>query len=213
MLNHLIRVKQSAELLHRKLANLIAGGVLKYVKIVKGMQLVQLTMLANETATNLQHPQEYGFTSKAKAGASALALFKGGNRDNGLVVTIYDRRYLPANLSDGDSCQYDAAGNRIWLKGSAGISITDALGNSIVMSAAGIAITANNTTPVTFNSPVIFNEGFTLNGGAGVGSGSIAVSGNVSDANGSMQEMRDTYNGHTHDAPGGTTDHPNQPMS
>lgn len=42
--------------------------------------------------------------------------------------------------------------------------------------------------------------------------GNIAAGGDVSDAAGSMQDMRDVYNGHTHPETGGTTTAPNQEM-
>jgi phage baseplate assembly protein V len=44
-------------------------------------------------------------------------------------------------------------------------------------------------------------------------SGDLEVAGNVSDANGSMQEMRDIYNGHTHTETGSTTAAPAQEMN
>lgn len=43
--------------------------------------------------------------------------------------------------------------------------------------------------------------------------GNLTVSGDVADAAGSMQEMRDTYNTHTHPETGTTTDAPSQQMS
>ena len=61
--------------------------------------------------------------------------------------------------------------------------------------AGGVAITPSNDEPVTIN-------------------GNLNVTGNVSDANGSMQEMRDTYNSHTHPGDsGGTTGATSQTMS
>ena len=43
--------------------------------------------------------------------------------------------------------------------------------------------------------------------------GDLYVSGNVSDSNGSMQEMRNIYNSHTHSYSDGTTSSPNSSMS
>ena len=43
--------------------------------------------------------------------------------------------------------------------------------------------------------------------------GNIVADGDVSDKKGSMQEMRDTYNDHTHAETGGTTKKPDQEMS
>lgn len=200
MMQHVMRVKQAAELLHRKISNLIAGGKVQYIKIVKGIQLSQLTLLSGETATDLQHPQEFGFTSKAKSGASGLALFKGGNRDNGIVVTIYDRRYFPADLSNGDSCQYDAEDNRVWLKGTAGILIQHGE-NTITLDADGITLKSAPGKNIILDGNVI-------------GMVNITAMGTVGDASGTMSEMRTVYNSHDHDDPqGGQTGLPNQLMS
>lgn len=229
-------IHQQLTLAHRKMGNFIARGVLKLIGM-DGSKIynVQGQFLAGETISDLQHPQEFGFASKAKNGAYLIAVFNGGNRDHGQIITIYDPRYTPQDLNDGDSCAYDESNNRVWLKNadgilikngnntitlnSSGITITDTNANTIVMNNAGIYVSAISNNPVTFDSPVIFNEGFTLNGSSvASGTGSINIGGNitsagqVADANGTMEEMRTTYNSHTHNAPGGTTNAPNQPM-
>ena len=66
-------------------------------------------------------------------------------------------------------------------------------GDSIVL-ARGNVIRVNAGVRVEVNAPLA------------TFSGSVAVAGNVSDANGSMQEMRDLYNGHGH--PDGTPPSP-----
>jgi phage baseplate assembly protein V len=43
--------------------------------------------------------------------------------------------------------------------------------------------------------------------------GDIVCTGDITDKDGSMGEMRSTYNGHDHTETGGTTHHPNQPMT
>lgn len=206
MLDHFIRVKQSAELLHRKLSNFLSSGVLRTLKIVKGMQLVQLSLMKDETATDLQHPQEYGFTSKAKTGALAVAMFKGGNRDNGIVAIIYDRRYLPDNLNDGDSCQYDAQGNRIWLKGTDGILIKSG-DNEIILNSTGITFNTGAGKPVIFNAPAQFTQTITAAGNI------QSTGGTVGDSNLTIEQIRTLYNEHIHSDPqGGNTGVPNPLM-
>lgn len=66
-------------------------------------------------------------------------------------------------------------------------------GDSIVL-ARGNVIRVNAGVKVEVNTPLA------------TFSGNVAVAGNVSDANGSMQEMRDLYNGHGH--PDGTPPSP-----
>ncbi|HEY9200774.1 MAG TPA: phage baseplate assembly protein V [Gammaproteobacteria bacterium] len=63
-------------------------------------------------------------------------------------------------------------------------------GDSIVLRR-GNNIELNATTQVTINSPVAHF------------SGNITADGDISDANGSMQDMRGTYNTHTHSNPEG----------
>lgn len=241
-------------LAHRKISNFVARGILKLISFQQGVYVIQGTFLAGEVVSDLQHPQEFGFASKANLGACIVAVFNGGNRDHGQAFIVYDPSVTPADLGNGDSCQYDASGNRVWLKGangilikngnntitlnSSGISITDATGNSVVMNTSGLTVSDDNGNnivmnasgitvntsgnPVTFNAPVIFNDGWTLNGGIGEGTGGssldidgdITAAGQVSDASGSMQEMRTTYNGHNHDDPnGGVTGAANQQMN
>lgn len=221
--------KQKLELVHRKMTNIIARGVLKLISQASdGTWLLQGTFMENEVISDFQHPQEYGFASKPNEGAYIVALFNGGNRDHGQAFIVYDPQYVPTDLGSGDSCIFDSSGNRVWLKNSggiliengtntitlnsSGISITDKNSNSIVMTSAGITV-ATSGTPVTFNAPVIFNDGWTLSGGTGAGSGSIAVTGQIADSVGSMAKMRGEYNAHTHSDPqGGTTGTPSDPM-
>jgi len=220
---------QQVKLMHRKMGNIIARGNLTLINMSgANINNTQGTFLDSETISDLQHPQEFGFASMPNAGAYIIALFNGGNRDHGQAIKIYDPSTNPTDLAPGNSCQYDASGNRVWLKAAdgiliknqnntitlnnSGINITDKNGNSIVMSASGITITSSSS--ITMASPVIFEQGWDMSGGDATGAGSISVDGNVSDGVSSMATMRSQYNGHTHSDPqGGSTGTPSTPMS
>jgi phage baseplate assembly protein V len=222
-------LKQQVSLMHRKMANIIARGNLTLINMSgANINNAQGTFLDSETISDLQHPQEFGFASMPKKGAYIIAIFNGGSRDHGQAIKVYDPSVNPTDLASGDSCQYDASGNRVWLKGengiliknqnntitlnNSGINITDKNGNSIVMSASGITVTSVSN--ITFASPVIFQEGWTMSGGDATGTGSLSLEGNIADGVGSMATMRTQYNGHIHSDPqGGDTGTPDPSMS
>lgn len=97
--------------------------------------------------------------------------------------------------------------------------------NAATITAPNVTITASTkitaTTPVLEVSGVVACSGIAAGGaspeaGKAKITGSLEATGSVQDANGTMQEMRDTYNGHTHPengTGGGTTSAPNQQMT
>lgn len=109
--------------LHRRIMLSIARGVVKVVDDSKGLQKVQITLLADEVADKLERVQQYGFTSKPKAGAEAVALFLGGNRDHGVVIAVDDRRYRLKGLADGEVALYTDTDSKIVLKNGGKIEV------------------------------------------------------------------------------------------
>lgn len=88
-------------------------GVLRAVKDTGPRQQVQVEMLKDEISDGVEHMQNYGFTSHPTGGDCAVA-FTGGNREQGIVLVIDDRRYrIP--LMSGEVAMYDDLGNKIEL--------------------------------------------------------------------------------------------------
>jgi phage baseplate assembly protein V len=80
----------------------------------KDPQRIQVGMLKNETLTDIEHWQEYGFASYPKTGtAEALIACIDGIRDNAHAVCVRDNEYRPDDLVEGDSCIYDSDGARV----------------------------------------------------------------------------------------------------
>lgn len=69
--------------------------------------------------------------------------------------------------------------------------------------------TRDRSTYIKLTAGTIFIKGNVVHEGNTTQTGNHSSTGNVSDANGSMQEMRGVYNGHNH----GTGPAPNQPMT
>jgi phage baseplate assembly protein V len=88
-------------------------GVLRAVNDAGPRQQVQVELLKDELRDNLEHMQNYGFTSHPLGGDCAVA-FNGGNREQGIVLVVDDRRYrIP--LEAGEVAIYDDLGNKIEL--------------------------------------------------------------------------------------------------
>lgn len=101
-----------SELLSRVMM-MFGRGVLRGVKDDGARQQVQVELLKGEVRDDVEHMQNYGFTSHATGGDCAVA-FLGGNREQGIVLVVDDRRYRLA-LQPGEVAIYDDLGNKIEL--------------------------------------------------------------------------------------------------
>lgn len=90
-------------------------GVVRIISDGGGLQLIQASLMANETRSNLERLQEYGFTSVPLPGAEAAVIFVGGNRDHGLVIAVDDRRYRLKPLEGGEVALYTDEGDYVKL--------------------------------------------------------------------------------------------------
>jgi len=97
----------------RKIMLMIGKCILMAVDNSGKVMKLQLSGLKNETITDIERYQEYGFESYPKKDCEVLAAFIDGNRDNGIVICVNDRRYRPTDLNEGDVCVYDYRGLRI----------------------------------------------------------------------------------------------------
>lgn len=92
---------------------MFSRGVLRSVNDSSGRQQVQVELLKDELRDSVEHMQNYGFTSHPTGGDVAFASV-GGNREQGIVLVVDDRRYrIP--LEAGEVAMYDDLGNKIEL--------------------------------------------------------------------------------------------------
>lgn len=88
-------------------------GVLRSVNDSNGRQQLQVELLKDELRDGVEHMQNYGFTSHPTGGDVAVA-FISGNREQGIVLVVDDRRYR-ISLEPGEVAIYDDQGNKIEL--------------------------------------------------------------------------------------------------
>ena len=79
-------------------------------------QGLQLKVLADETADDVEHFQNYGHTSVPPAGSEAIVLGIGGARAGLVAIAVEDKSVRPKDLEAGDNCLYHLEGHRIILR-------------------------------------------------------------------------------------------------
>lgn len=67
------------------------------------------------TRDHLHHALPYGFSSRPKAGAEAIAIAVNGDESKLLVISIADRRYTLA-LEEGEAALHDDQGQIIYIQ-------------------------------------------------------------------------------------------------
>lgn len=187
-------VRAAIRAINNRVMLMVARGVVSLVDDSSKMQTLQIGALRREIRDNVERFQNYGFTSKPHVGAEHVTLFWGGNRDHGLCIAVDDRRYRLLGLQNGEVAIYTDEGDKVHLKRNREIEVST------------LQLTINATEKVEINTAL-----FEVNAPLATFSGDAEAAGNVSDMNGSMQEMRDTYNEHTNPVNG--TQPPPQQMT
>lgn len=126
----------------RRVNLMVARGVLALVNDALKIQSVQVELLSGEVR-DMERFQNYGFSSNPFAGAEAVAVFVGGNRDHGLVLAIDDRRYRVKNLLTGEVAIYDDLGHSIKLTRT-GIVIAGGSHNITISGAPQVTVTGGD---------------------------------------------------------------------
>jgi phage baseplate assembly protein V len=235
--NELMRIiKRYTQPMANRIAMLIGRCVLLATNDAQGIQKINGQVLAGEILDDIERFQNYGMTSVAPDNSEGVILFPLGNREHGICVSIDNRQFRLKNLAKGEVAIYTDEGDKIHFKRG---NIIEVVGGSQVKVETAEAIveaenaTVNAATQADITAPIINLTGVVNVAGslnvAGAGgapttmnmtgnishTGDLATSGNVSDGTGSMQEIRDIYNTHTHNEnnnPGGPTNAPNESM-
>lgn len=112
----------------RRVMGVVGRAIVLAVDDAKKMQELQLLVDVGVKRSEVEHFQNYGFTSKPKAGAEAVVVNVGGNADHPIAIAVDDRRYRVKELEDGEVCVYDQSGTRILLKANGNVSIAPSNG-------------------------------------------------------------------------------------
>ena len=135
-------LKAMMEPIKRRIMMAVARAVVRGVTDSGGRQQLQIELMKGELRADVERMQDYGITSVPLPGADAGVVFVAGNREQGIILAVDDRRYRPTGLQPGEVCIYtNQANHRVLMKAGQEIHLT-AGASSIVMKPTGITITA-----------------------------------------------------------------------
>ena len=155
---------------------LILRGVLHAVSDESETQRLDVETHEGVVRSGVEVLHPYGLVSVPPAGALTVVLAVGGDQGDLVALPAASPSGRMGGLPAGAVGLADDAGNRVLI-------LPD--GKIEVQAAAEVVVTVSGT---VFR---VVPEGVFI-------TGNLTVSGQVVDANGSMQEMRDRYNGHSH---------------
>ncbi|MFA7399229.1 MAG: phage baseplate assembly protein V [Sideroxydans sp.] len=184
------QVKQIDERISRKLASIRQAfrGVVTLVKAAGSVQLVQLNGLSGERLQDVEHFQQFGFTSNPPAGSMAIVLPIGGKTAHGIVIATEHGTYRLKNLESGETAIYNQYGDHVLFKANRRMQIVSSIG-------------------VDIDSPEV-----TMSGNLNI-TGNIVADGDISDQGSkSMAAMREVFNLHTQPVSGGIAQAPSGSM-
>lgn len=136
--------------------NMVARFVLDAVNDSKKMQELKGTLLEGETKDELEHFQNYGFTSNPPKGSEGLAFGLNGNRDHTVIICVDSREFRKKGLAAGEVAVYSKFGSYIHFKSDGTIEIN---GNTKVKG------TLDTTKDITSAQDVITTQHNTSLGG------------------------------------------------
>lgn len=187
-----------------RIYNMIVRGTIKIVNDATKIQQMQNTLLAGEVKDGIECYQWYGFTSVPLPGMETAVVFCGGDRSNGIIVAVGDRKFRLKDLKGGEVALYTDEGDYLKLARNRKIQVStlhlevNAV-EDISYKTKTLNIEASNSVNIT--TPIVN------------ASKDIKAGGDVSDKTSTMQAMRNIYNGHNHTGDsGGKTSTPKQSM-
>ena len=102
--------------LRNRVYNIVSRAVLEAVNDSGNMQLIKISVLANENRGDIEYFQDYGFTSVPKAGAEAIILCPQGNREHMVAIKVGDRTFRLKGLAEGEVAMFTDEGDKIHFK-------------------------------------------------------------------------------------------------
>ena len=189
------RIKQAFNTVRQafrgKVARVQAGG---------GVQKIQVEGLDGETVQDLEHAENFGFTSNPPAGSDCVVVPLGGKTSHGIIVTTTNGAYRITGLSDGETAVYNADGAKIVLKKGRVIEIDcDKLN---IKAPSGVNITSAKvecSAVLTAQGQINGNGGMAVQGGSGTTfTGNVDMVGDLNTTGALTNNGKDVGSTHKH---------------
>lgn len=137
--------------LARKARLAVGLALIKRSYDAPGIQRLQLSLLKGEVREEVNRYQDYGFSSHARAGASAVAVAVGGSRNHLAILVADDARYRKRDLAEGEVAIYHWEGDYILFRNGREIEVV--AGARVRVTAPEVIIAAN--TRVQLETPTV----------------------------------------------------------
>lgn len=182
-------------------------GKITLVVSSEPVQRVQLSGLADETLQDLEHLQEFGFTSSPPEGTEAVVIPLGGNTSHGMIVATEHGSFRVKNLKPGETAIYSNEGAKIVIKQGriieADCDVFKVNCKSYQVSASdGAEFDTPNlsaTQQVTAAGQINGNGGMAVQGGSGVKvTGNVEMTGDLHTTGALTNNGKDVGSGHRH---------------
>jgi len=118
------------EPLMAKLRLMVGRCVISASRYKNGELLADIELVAGERRRNVEFLQQFGFSSRPKGNVEGVALFIGGSRDNGVVIST--RGECP-DLKEGEVRVHSPFGSSITLKNDGSIVSVPASGKKFIV--------------------------------------------------------------------------------
>ncbi|WP_082783602.1 phage baseplate assembly protein V [Snodgrassella sp. CFCC 13594] len=175
-------------------------GKLTLVNSGENVQRAQVSGLADETLQDIEHMQQFGFTSNPPPGTEVVVIPLGGATSHGIIVATENGSYRVKSLASGEVSVYNQDGASITLKKGRIIDIDCEKLN--IKAPSGVDIDAPNvncTQEVTAAGQINGNGGLAIQGGSGASfNGNIAQSGGSYTTDGDVTASGISLHGHDH---------------
>lgn len=102
--------------LQRRLRLIADRAIVTLVNDALQRQNLQLKVLADEGADDVERFQNYGHTSVPPEGSEAIVLGVGGARAGLVAIAVEHKAVRPKDLEAGDSCLYHLEGHNLTLR-------------------------------------------------------------------------------------------------
>ncbi|HGK7313614.1 phage baseplate assembly protein V [Aeromonas hydrophila] len=110
--------------LQRRLRLIADRGIVTRVDDSRNRQNLQIKILADEVADDVERFQNYGHTSVPPDGSENIVLGIGGARAGLVAIAVEHKGSRPKGLEEGDSCLYHLEGHTIILRNDGVIELT-----------------------------------------------------------------------------------------
>ena len=175
-------------------------GKVARVKAAGGVQKIQVEGLDGETVQDLEHAENFGFTSNPPAGSDCVVVPLGGKTSHGIIVTTTNGAYRITGLSDGETAVYNADGAKMMLKKGCVIEIDcDKLN---IKAPSGVNITSEKvecSAVLTAQGQINGNGGMAVQGGSGTTfTGNVDMVGDLNTTGALTNNGKDVGSTHKH---------------